>query len=385
MLNNNERFGFLDSLRGIAALTVVFSHFWLLAPLSFRDAHAWIRTVSGLEDFIYFCLSRFNDGGRFAVILFFVLSGFVLACSLQKQATPYISFAVKRVFRIYPTFLFVILCSYVAHSLIGVRHEANSDWLSLVNHPDLSLQNLARHIFLSGTRGSHDLDGVVWTLVHEMRISLVFPFILALVNRYQWRAVTGFGIVSFICSAWVYAVTGSVVQGLQEDMLALTFVDTGYFMIFFAAGAYVAINRVNVISWIARQRLVLFGLASLVAVSIVKSDFGSHTLAGNVIDYARGVGAVGLIALALGMPRFRAVLNHASLIWLGRISYSLYLVHIPILYIINQTVSRTWPVSGTALMVLASSLFMAELIARYVEFPSLEVGKRLAARIRGPA
>jgi peptidoglycan/LPS O-acetylase OafA/YrhL len=115
------RLDYLDSIRGIAALVVVLHHCWLgTAPASFSSHNSLASiTLASVTSILLYGLNRFFASGRSAVIIFFVLSGFVLACSLLARRTPYVSYAVKRVFRIYPAFLFVILTSYCLHRVIG--------------------------------------------------------------------------------------------------------------------------------------------------------------------------------------------------------------------------------------------------------------------------
>lgn len=100
-------------------------------------------------------------------------------------------------------------------------------------------------------------------------------------------------------------------------------------------------------------------------------------MAGCLNDYVRGVGALGLIAPALGIKKINSGLSHEFLIWLGMISYSLYLVHIPILYVVNQTIGASWSVLETSIAFIPLSILAAEIMARLIEFPSIELGKKL--------
>ena len=201
--------------------------------------------------------------GRSAVIVFFVLSGFVLAYSLQKHPLPYLGYLIKRVFRIYPAFLFAILASYVLHRTIGVQHEETSEWVkSVIIDRDLTPGTFMTHLALWGTLQSQGLDAVVWSLVHEMRISLIFPFIFFAVKRYTWRSFLAFWLLSFVCTLWSLDITGSVILGYQETTFIRSFLDTGFFIVFFAAGANLAIERKTVMLKIAilskRMKSLLF-------------------------------------------------------------------------------------------------------------------------------
>jgi peptidoglycan/LPS O-acetylase OafA/YrhL len=383
-IKNAERLGYLDSVRGIAALVVVLCHCWLLNSNAFMDAHVGlVNGLSSISNLFFYCLSRLKEAGHSAVIVFFVLSGFVLAYSLQKNPTPYSRYLIKRTFRLYPAFLFAIFISYVLHSIIGAQHESASEWFRAeVLNPDMTLETLLKHFAAWGTVESHGLNIAIWSLVHEMRISLIFPIILFSVVRHGWRSILIWWLVSVFFTLLTFFQTGIVIEGTDVHTFGRTFFDSAYFVVFFAVGAFLAIERERVASRMGAlpiwMRVFLF---VIVAYLLLKTDYSDHTLAGGANDYMRGLGAVGLIALALGITTFRAVLYRRSLLWLGRVSYSLYLVHIPILYVITQTIGQSWSVVQTSIVVIPLSLVAAELMARAIEFPSVELGKKLSARL----
>lgn len=125
-IKDNGRLNHLDSIRGIAACVVVMFHCWLLTSDAFRNSLNTLSTaLHSVPDLVLYGLEKVLRSGHPAVMVFFVLSGFVLACSLGKKQTPYVGYAVKRFFRIYPVFIVAVLASYVLHSLIGVQHEVN--------------------------------------------------------------------------------------------------------------------------------------------------------------------------------------------------------------------------------------------------------------------
>jgi peptidoglycan/LPS O-acetylase OafA/YrhL len=373
-----RRLNYLDSIRGVAALIVLLHHCWL-ASTNFLDGGAAVA-FSSITNFIHYNVEKLL-AGRAAVMIFFVLSGFVLAYSLQKNPMTYAGFAIKRIFRIYPAFLFVVLSSYALHLLIGFRHDVGSQVLreDLIN-TDLSVLALVKHLALLGTTDSIRLDVVIWSLVHEMRISLIFPLILLSVRKYGLRAVTGYWLFSLACTTLSFYVTGQISTGYDETTITGSMFVTGYFIVFFALGARLAIERERVALKIANLPWMKVFLFAVVAVCLLKSSRDVNNLKGIVTDYISGIGAFGLIAVALGVQKFRAILNHKLPIWLGRISYSLYLVHIPILYAVNQTIGGPWLGLRMSAVVIAVSLLAAELVARFIEFPSIRMGKKLCAR-----
>jgi peptidoglycan/LPS O-acetylase OafA/YrhL len=373
---DTKRLDHLDSIRGLAACIVLMRHCWnaSVKPLSGIGAAFYSPT-----DFLCYVIQKFLAGYT-AVIIFFVLSGFVLAYSLLKQPISYSGFTIKRFFRIYPIFILVIVASYALHLVVGVNHQSSEILEKSVGTPDLSFTSLLKHLALWGTGAAHSLDGVIWSLVHEMRISLIFPFILLALRKYGWRALLLFSFVSLACTILEWHTTGRISTGLDETTVFASFLATGFFTVFFAAGALLAVNRDRValqVANIPRSKKIL--LFTIVAMCLLKSSDIS-SLNGIISYYMNGIGAVGLIAVALGLRQFRNVLNHNVPIWLGRISYSLYLVHLPIIYVVTQTIGESWSGIQTSAVVIALSLLAAELMAKFIEFPSIRLGKRLSQR-----
>jgi peptidoglycan/LPS O-acetylase OafA/YrhL len=375
----------LDSVRGIAQLAVVLCHCWLLNPPAIIDnAHpGFVKALGSLSGFFFYLLSKLSESGHSVVNIFYVLSGFVLAVSLEKNPLPYRSYATKRILRIYPTFFFVILTSYTLHLIIGAPHEVASTYLKKgVINPDLSLLTLIKNLTMFGTADSIGLDGVMWTLVHEMRLSLILPLMLLPLKRFRAATMLACFSISLACNLYMLDTTGTVVIGYMETTFSRSLVDSGFFIAFFAAGAWLALERDNVARTIGR--LPGWGLPVLYLVTgycLLKSDDNNHTIAGAFNDYIHGIGAVGLIALALGAKSMKNALNHRVLIWLGRISYSLYLIHTPILYVVNQTIGASWSALKTSLIFVPLSIAAAAALAEYIEFPSVELGKKLSARL----
>ncbi|WP_315702019.1 MULTISPECIES: acyltransferase [unclassified Bradyrhizobium] len=380
--SSQSRLDHLDSIRGIASVIVLIAHVWGMNADAFRSSHHQLGHATGsFSDFLLYCLSRLEEGGRSAVILFFVLSGFVLAHSLKSNPVPYGGYVVKRVFRIYPAFFVAILISFLFHSLIGIRHVSDSEWARTgVDTADTSLPMLLKTLLLWGTTATHGLDGVDWSLVHEMRVSLIFPLLLLIVARYRWLAVAGFLLLSVVCTEATFLHRGLVLTGFQESTLPKTLIDTSYFIVFFAAGACLALDREKV----TELSTMLPGVVKAILVAgaaftFLKTDANLHTAAGCVLDYLRGIGSLVVIGLSLGAGSFQRALQHRGPVWLGRISYSLYLVHLPIIYLADQF-AFDWPMLVKGPLVIMLSIGAAFALAELVEFPSIKLGKRFAVR-----
>jgi peptidoglycan/LPS O-acetylase OafA/YrhL len=133
------RYAELDSLRGIAALTVVFYHFRLMWLFSVQE-HRWSVVLNPIT-----C-------GHEAVLLFFLLSGFVLAIpNLRGKGQPYPIYLLRRSLRIYAPYLFALLFAVagasVWHGPLGHGYWAANTWS----------QPVSRHLVLA-----HDSGILIW-------------------------------------------------------------------------------------------------------------------------------------------------------------------------------------------------------------------------------
>jgi peptidoglycan/LPS O-acetylase OafA/YrhL len=164
-----NRFEVLDSLRGLAALSVVLSHIFLVIPN-------------------FFITSRLNNtpihiiwAGHEAVILFFLLSGFVLSLPYTINKPPlYKSFLIKRITRIYIPYIISILIGIIFISIIprdginGLTNFFSRTGMAV----SIDTSTLLSHLVFLGDYKNINLNFVVWSLIHEMRISIFFPLLI---------------------------------------------------------------------------------------------------------------------------------------------------------------------------------------------------------------
>jgi peptidoglycan/LPS O-acetylase OafA/YrhL len=342
----------LDSLRGIAALAVVLYH----CNLIFFSAHG------GTPRWIAFSPFRIFFDGHAAVMVFFALSGFVLFLTFKNvDSFHYYPYIIKRFMRIYPPFAFVILCSaalFVLLKPLGIPHllDAGGHLLDWDAFPPPTLGAIAGHLAM-GDRPQW-LDPPMWSLVHEMRISIFFPLIALWVSR-DWRVAT----VSTLAIS-----VGCVFLNRVLDPLGWAFqpFDTLQHVFLFAGGAALSLHAPSIRDWLSR-------LPTWARIALWVTAFVAITL-----PFVTIFAALLLVALCLAPWADRA-LTHALPTWLGRVSYSLYLVHMPILYAMMHLLWAKVPLAlllGCGVLV---ALLASELTYRFVEQPAMSLGRRLAS------
>jgi peptidoglycan/LPS O-acetylase OafA/YrhL len=299
------RFRSLDALRGLASFAVVIHH-WILA----FPVQAWVAGLSlaagqdnapRLLPAVYF----FGSLGRPAVMIFFVLSGFVLALSLESKRDTYQIFLLKRVFRIYPPFAFAIFLSVCLYFLVRPSPIGElSPWLNNASWDERPTPALVgAHLVMWGKPEVERLNNVMWTLVHEMRISLAFPAIFYLVRRNLWPSLAGSAVIAAIASA---SFKGAVIH----HPLAADWMNTFKFQFLFFAGAALARRHGAIKSWMNVTSSLARGVLWCLALACL------FLTARDSIMFA---GAIGLVALCFADATAVRVLEHRALLYLGRI------------------------------------------------------------------
>jgi peptidoglycan/LPS O-acetylase OafA/YrhL len=339
------RLGWLDLLRGIAALAVVFDHtsYYVLQ-------HA--RSV------IY----QWFDAGNYGVFVFFLISGYIVPASLERKGSVR-TFWVSRLFRLYPLYLLAVgiaVAFYLMH--VGkARGEAA--------HPGASV--LSQLLMMSNVLSGQNLPNVVWSLSYEMVFYLLLTalFLARVHKRSNWYAV-GFAVAAVAIGGvlpqayLIHHVAPTRVIALVADLLilaglafavvrrgmsrllgaalaavvALTLVAfNGSWLQPFEALSILALMFTGTVFYRAEQgqyswrKAITIGLTVLglaLAAGLWHSRALGMSAHGELIYSRKWVSALGLAALtfAAGMT-FRHVRWPRALTWLGLISYSVYLLH----------------------------------------------------------
>jgi peptidoglycan/LPS O-acetylase OafA/YrhL len=232
-----------------------------------------------------------------------------------------------------------------------------------------------------GTGAFMTLDNPMWSLVHEMRISLVFPLLTRLAQRHLMRLLLGAAVLFTLLS--IGHVTEPVVQlcsGALGRELLHSLINTERYVLFFVLGIVLAFKSAQIGAWLRWQspvrRLFLWVLAFLLL---------ALPYLAAAVELAYALGATLLLALCMHSSRARRVLTAPALAWLGRISYSLYLVHLVVLLSFVHVLRGQLPLPAILVQVIATSLLVADLTHRLLEMPANHLGKRIAALLRRPA
>jgi peptidoglycan/LPS O-acetylase OafA/YrhL len=334
----------LEALRGIASLMVCVFH--ALHVFAVPPRPALIDTV---------LLFAFNPAA--AVMFFFVLSGYVLGGSLARDGSivPYLA---RRLFRLLPPFAAAVLFSFACEQLFRLDPAPSGITVGFQHlfWPEPTWDDLWNNLLL----GSNRVNGPTWTLYPELLGSLMLPFVVAAHGRIdaRWR--------------WELFAAITIVLAVGPYLTLLWF----YF------GCFLAKEFAGLIA--GRRRLALASfIAGLIGLEIAGTYNEFYTVSVVIPSAVAGALMIGAVASSYDMLSWATA---APLRVLGRISFSLYLVHWPIFYLCALVAVVCRPMLPTEiwgnLFVVVTSLIIAIGIAalsyRFIEAPSMRLGKRVA-------
>jgi peptidoglycan/LPS O-acetylase OafA/YrhL len=393
-----SRLGWLDALRGIAALVVVFDH----------------SSYSFLAEFRPELMPEFNTS-RYGIMVFFLVSGYIIPASLERRGSVR-TFWIGRVFRIYPLWVAVVVAVVLA-SLLGVAELRDFGGQSAASAA------LAHVTLLQEVLGTPSLLLVLWTLSYEMAFYLLVVALFTVRQHHRSAAVAVTLAVLAAVSVAVGAVlpasalSGVVGTGTLIALASIAMVvaiccvcaGTPALRVFGGVvGAVLALVLVGfngtVPPWEGLVILAVMFLGTAVyraehgqrswryaagtAVVVIACAVASAYWYGDGTQFTRRawIAAFLLAVLTFGIG---FALRHRRiprlLVGLGTISYSVYLVHPVLLEVSDATIGR-WRQDNLVLEVafFVVLLPVCVLTYRYIEAPAQSWGRKLARRAAGP-
>jgi peptidoglycan/LPS O-acetylase OafA/YrhL len=386
---DGKKLGYLESIRGLAACAVVFAHIIAAYLPGVAQQHAGDLVTNPIAGRLFYGLPLgFMASGHFAVVLFFVLSGFVLTYKffssnnqqdLHRQAA-------KRFFRLAIPIFAIVMVAYVmvANGAMGYTDRV----VELTNSPEAARNyhftptlNDALHAASVGVFTERDikLNPVLWTMPIEFFGSFIVLGLAAFIGkvRHRWIVYTG-AIVLLGDSYYVCFILGMMLADVVQRTKFVNFVHEKVSRVYFA----VALAIVLVI---ASFPLPSNGLEGTIFESLLIANVDT-LYAFKIWQY---FGAILLLTVIVTSPLLQGVLNNKILVILGGLSFAIYLTHYLILYSAGHyayVLSRgTYGVSLSAIIAgsvtVVITLGVAVLWKKYIDDMSVRVSRAFASYI----
>jgi peptidoglycan/LPS O-acetylase OafA/YrhL len=353
----------LDSLRGLAAAYVVVYHM-VMIPQPALATPLWAE--------------KFAHSGGNGVIMFFIVSAFSLYYTMPlraKDPSPTASFYLHRFFRIAPLFYVLIVLSLVR------------DWLLFgVAHSPFDVLASTLFFFNLLPTGQEGFVWASWTIGIEMLFYAVFPLIYARV-RDLGQAVAFFFATVLLWMA-VQMVLDYLVIPPEWRASTLQWNALKHFptfalgiLLFFAFSRSFAQAQDPAQMRSTGCALVFAGLFAYCAML----QGWLPAMFGNAYGWA-GV-TCAMLALGLAMWPTRWLVNSATA-YLGKVSYSLYLLHPTVVFLLTPVYRRIYDGTdhlslaflASLALTMAIVLPLSSLTYRFIEKPGIQLGRRIAAR-----
>ncbi len=389
MPSKTGRIETLDSVRGIAAFIVLIHHCFLTrAVYSDFFFSQWKTDAAGTgSSFFLHTPARLVWSGYEAVTLFYVLSGLVLALPWAEGRLPkYRDFAIKRLCRLYLPYVVVIAVAGLLNvALLQFAYVGGaSKWVNEMTWTNpVTLSVIFDHLALIGHHAT--INGVTHTLIWEIRVSLLFPLLILPMYRWGVRGALCLlaGLLTVIVSMQLLSGNISRIGDLLAlsghpsvaQRLAFELQWTTYYSCFFVVGSMLAFRLSQIRFFFARAGAWL-SFAALGAGLLIFQGHWSQWHA--VQECMVAAGSILILGAALAPGRIETVLLTRMPRYLGRISFSLYLVHVPVILALTIATHGTLPLLVLIAIVVPVSIALAAAFDRLVTAPSATLGHRLA-------
>jgi peptidoglycan/LPS O-acetylase OafA/YrhL len=376
-----NRFRAIEGLRGVLAWAVVFSH---LVYFSHIYTHGFGALISHL--------------GRPSVLIFVIVSGFVITHAIIERPEPYRSYLTRRFMRIFPLFAITSAVGYFAcdvqvFTLARVPYSGTPDFdfvplvngIASSNHQNIWLHVLAHLTMLHGAIS----DGVLpfsayafnipaWSISLEWQFYVIAPFVLMIVMRRKYLIPAALVVV--------------VIEAAFRANLFGHFYQPSFLP---AAATYFAIGIACRLIYplVAGSPRYPIGIAAvIIAMLLPISDVPTASVLVWMLVYL-GL----LVGREEGFDSFyaqvhRRLWENPLILYFGSRSYSIYLTHILTITLCHFVWIKLNPMAGPletfvalSAMTVPVTMAAAELLYRSVERPGIALGSRIAQWLNQPS
>ena len=345
----------IDGLRAIAVTAVVLYHLGI----------SWI------------------PGGFLGVDLFFVISGYVITRLIldsinQSSALDLRAFYAARLRRIYPGFIFMVICTII---FIGVwAPEAIKRFLSDLPYALTGTINwflVARHQDYFEAIGRPPLLQHTWSLAVELQFYLIWPIILLTVLKYFGKKnIARIALlIAVISGVTLFLVSLRLDQSNAQQISHIYFgTDTHSLGLFLGSALAVSWIPQNLSADIAKRAqdvidgIGVVGLLGLIAtfLFIDEANAGLYRIA---FPLAGIFGCLVIISLVHPASRFAPLISSAPFRWVGQRSYGIYIWHWVVFQVTRPSVDLTGESWALYLARVLLVLALADISLRWVEIP----------------
>ena len=320
----------LDGIRGMGAFMVVQSHMWIEGSPQI----CWLKNIV-TETPLQVLLD-----GQIAVAIFFVLSGYVLSLPFFKIAkrrmkhplsgnpvdNPILSrvpqFAISRFFRLAIPSFASLLITYLSVVLMYWRLHCSSEWTPFLNHAPQPFLQLFKDCWGLFPKGGAALSPVLWSIPVQLQGSYLVVLLTVVLIPMHWKRRW------LVYLLWWYLNKESKMLGHY----------TGFVLGVFMADLE---TSTGYLPWLLRRqqsdRIQCAFLSGALFIGLLILSIGDHF---HQNAFHRSIVAFFIVATANGSILLRAIYGSRIMKFFGDISFSIYLLHMPVYYLTGPLIKQ---------------------------------------------
>lgn len=307
-------------------------------------------------------LKPLTDMSPYVISFFFVLSGFVMALVYFRPGNTfkYRDFWVARISRVYPIYLLSLLLACI-HYIDVLSKIKPIEYYSSV----LLFQTWIPKYALS-------FNFPAWTLAVDILFYLLFPLLIFLANKLTIRWLIWISLFYWIVNQLFRQVLIQSGLNLEDTFVAyFPVLHLDAFLLGFVGGVwYLVLGKNMGVKQIINQ-MVMFFCMGVIIIMVWVLNVGDRL--GALSGFFSPLFVIVILTLCFDQSNINKVLSHRWLVKLGESSYSLYIFHIPVLWLISDLLLHFGKTASPLTLLLTYVPFMiglSVLIFRYIELPT---------------
>lgn len=358
-----NKINYLEGLRGLSCMVVLFDHCvnQFYPSLRFTNQSGFAGSI---KDIIAWSPLNIIYSGLISVFIFFILSGFVLSHKyhITRDFKDIINASRKRYFRLLIPVLFSLIFFWLCKEIIEILFKKENNILFS--------QVIKSSFFDIFFTGQNIINGPLWTMHSELLGSFIVFGILAISHEMKHRWLLYIIALAFYFNTFYFLfILGAFLSDLSLSGYPtwVKKINNKHFNLLLFVLSLIFISYPTI-----RPNVEIGGIYTLLT---FKASFSVHT-------FWHIIGVSILFWVILNTPLLQKIFNHKASLFLGKISFSAYVLHFPILLVVRELNIKFDLTSLTllfnSLIVFSITIIISILFERYIDKNAVIISNKIA-------